>query len=82
MKIHELKTWPEPFEALVDGRKHHEVRTTDRRFEVGDRLLLREWDPEERAYTGREQSRVVTYATWGGTFGLPFGLCVMSLGAP
>jgi hypothetical protein len=79
MKVHELKTWPEPYQALIDGVKHHEVRVTDRGFAVGDRLLLREWDPKSQTYSGREQGRTVSHITWGGTFGLPFGLCVMSL---
>lgn len=44
-RIHSLKTWPEPFQALVDGRKTFELRKNDRGFMVGDQLQLREWDP-------------------------------------
>jgi hypothetical protein len=79
MKVHELKTWPEPYQAMIDGVKHHEVRRNDREFEVGDRLLLREWDPETQTYSGREQGRTVTYMTRGGDWGIPWELCVMSL---
>jgi hypothetical protein len=79
MTVHELKTWPEPYQAQVDGLKHHEVRVNDRGFAVGDRLLQREWDPTTGYYTGRELGRTITYITAGGTFGLPDHLCVLSL---
>lgn len=43
---HDLKTWPQPFAAVRRGEKTHEVRgTTDRVFEVGDALVLREFVP-------------------------------------
>ena len=43
---HELRTWPEPFEAAFVGDKRHEIRSeSDRTFSVGDALLLREWVP-------------------------------------
>lgn len=46
-RVHHLKTWPEPFQAVIDGRKRHEVRVDDRGFAVGDVLTLKEWDPIE-----------------------------------
>ena len=51
---HELKTWPVPFQAVLYGRKRHEVRTADRAYSVFDELLLREFVPcEQCAGTGR-----------------------------
>ena len=92
MRIHELKTWPEPFEAVLDGRKCYEIRRDDRGYAVGDVLHLREWHPcdcddyevpragcDGGAYTGREAFRTVTYLTPGGAWGLPADLCVMSI---
>jgi hypothetical protein len=76
--VHELKTWPEPFEEMWAGRKRYEIRRMDRPFAVRDRLRLREWDPET-GYSGRELEVLVTYMTPPGHWGLPEGLCVMSV---
>lgn len=69
MTTHELKTWPKPFQKVVDGTKKFELRKNDRGFEEGDRLRLREWDPDTSEYTGREFWVVVTYLSdsveWG-----------------
>jgi len=77
--IHELKTWPEPFKAVVSGRKTHEIRVGDRPFGVGDTLMLCEYDPRKREYTAMTCNVRVTYITLGGSFGLPDNLCVMSI---
>lgn len=63
-RIHELKSWPKFFEAIARGDKRHELRRAcDRDFRKGDRLRLREFDPETQCYTGREQTVEVTYVT-------------------
>lgn len=81
MNIHELKTHPEPFQAVVSGAKRFEFRKDDRtpRFEPGDILRLQEFDPES-GYTGHSRNRIVTYIARGPNFGIPEGYCVMSLG--
>lgn len=81
MRTHELKTWPEPFQAILDERKRHEIRVNDRDFAVGDVLALKEWQigQDRNYYTGRELRVVVTYMTPGGAWGLPERLCVMSI---
>lgn len=58
---HELKTWPGYFQAVYDGDKPFEVRKNDQPFEIGDRLWLREWEPDKQSYTGRECTRTITY---------------------
>ena len=60
---HYLKTWPAPFQEVLEGRKTAEVRRNDRPFFVGDTLCLQEWNPETKAYTGRELARRVSCIT-------------------
>jgi hypothetical protein len=60
MTTHDLKCWPGYFEALMDGSKTFEVRRDDRKFAVGDELLLREWNPDIEQYSGRQLKRHVT----------------------
>lgn len=82
--MHELKTWTESFQAIVDGKKTHEVRRADRDFRRGDFLHLREYEPVQYGdapgrYTGREMVALVTYVTGGGQWDLPVNVCVMSI---
>jgi hypothetical protein len=77
MTVHELKCWPEYFEALRDGRKTFEFRVDDRDFVPGDILWLREWHPDTR-YSGRDLRRRVTYVMDATPVGAA-GYVVMSL---
>jgi hypothetical protein len=62
-KTHSVKSWTHLFEAVVRGEKTHDLRLLDRDYEVGDRVLLREYDWATHEYTGREQLVEVTYIT-------------------
>jgi len=55
------KCWPEFFEKINSGEKKFEVRLADFECKVGDTLLLEEWNPETKRYTGRILSRKITY---------------------
>lgn len=59
--IHELKIWPEYFEAVKAGKKTSEVRTSYGEFAEGDDVVLREYDPEQKDYTGRSLVVTLTY---------------------
>lgn len=47
---HDLKIWPQYFEAVRDGRKTFEVRNNDRGFQAGDTVKLRNWSPDHSCY--------------------------------
>lgn len=76
--VHELKTWPEYFQAIMRGDKRFEARKNDRDFRIGDWLRLREWDDD---YTGREITVRVTYMlSPGADFpAVNDGYCIMSI---
>ncbi|MEF7566023.1 DUF3850 domain-containing protein [Bacillus infantis] len=60
---HQLKTHPEYFEAVNQGLKTFEIRKNDRGFKVGDPLLLREYSPQHKAFTGRAIMANIIYMT-------------------
>jgi hypothetical protein len=77
--IHNLKTWPEPFEAVWTGAKTAEFRQDDRGgYAVGDILSLREWSPQARQYSGRYVEVAVTDVRRAGPFGIPEGYALLS----
>ena len=87
MKRHELKTDPDAFQAVLEGRKTYEIRKNDRGFAVGDELLLRETrctgaeiaagSPLE--YTGRELTVGVSHMLTGPIYGLSAGWSILSI---
>lgn len=79
MQTHHVKCWPEYFRAVVDGRKTFEVRFNDRNYQVGDTLVLEEWRPSTRRYTGRRWQGTITYVMAGGAWGLAEGWVVLGI---
>lgn len=61
MKEIEKKILPEYFQAILDGKKTFELRLDDFEIAEGDTLVLKEWNPEVKNYTGRELERKVGY---------------------
>lgn len=57
----EKKTWPRYFKAVLSGEKSFEVRLADWDCKKGDTLVLREWDPKTKKYTGREIGKKVSF---------------------
>lgn len=78
---HALKTWPLFFQRIESGQKTFELRKNDRDYKVGDRVLLQEWDPAEKKYTGKELERVISYILINAEeFGLKKGYIIFGLG--
>lgn len=50
---HDLKIWPEYYEAVLNGSKRFELRYNDRNYQVGDILRLKEYDDGLEVFTGR-----------------------------
>lgn len=61
MKKIEKKVWSEYFEQIISNKKTFELRLNDFDIEEGDILLLKEWDKENKTYTGREIEKKVGY---------------------
>lgn len=89
VKIHELKCWPEYWDALASGQKRFEVRRDDRGFQRGDILVLQrchkvllgsyEVETDSSGRPAKELAFRVGYILTGGQFGIEPGFVVMSL---
>ncbi len=80
--VHKLKTWPEYFLLMEKGEKNFELRKNDRGFKAGHKLILEEYDPLTKSYTGQILHKKISYVlqgTCGETFGLKAGYCVLAL---
>ena len=61
MAIINKKIWPKYFELVKSGKKRFELRLADFNIKEGDILVLEEWDPRKKKYTGRKIKRKVKY---------------------
>lgn len=57
----EKKVWPEYFQKILEGKKTYELRLADFECIEGDVLVLREWNPVDKQFTGRILEKTVTY---------------------
>jgi hypothetical protein len=77
MKEIHKKVWSKYYEALRDGVKPFELRKDEDNVEVGDILILEEWDGD---YTGYSIKRKVSYVLRDVPhFGLKKGYCIIAL---
>jgi len=57
----EKKCWPELFQKILEGEKNFDVRLADFKCKRGDTLILKEWNPKTREYTGRVLRKKVAF---------------------
>lgn len=55
------KAWPKIFEDVLCGKKKFDLRLADFDVAEGDTLILEEWNPETKEYTGRKLEKKVGY---------------------
>lgn len=56
---HAKKAWPSYFQKVLEGKKKVDLRLADWECEEGDVLILREWNPETKRYSGREIEKTI-----------------------
>ncbi len=77
-----LKAYLCPFAAIRDGRKKFEHRKNDRDYQVGDCLVIQEFNQNTEKFTREAVLMRVTYVLDGGKCGqccVQPGFCVLSL---
>ena len=52
---------PKYFDLISSGKKKFELRVADFDIKVGDTLILEEFDPKKKKYTGRKMKKKVSY---------------------
>jgi ribosomal protein S17 len=60
MKIHK-KTWKEAFKKIASGEKTFDARLANFGCKIGDILVLEEYDPIAKKYTGRKIEKKITF---------------------
>ena len=77
----EKKILPEYYKEIRTHRKMFEILKDEDDIQIGDILVLREWDGEK--YTGGRTGREVTYILRNAPqYGLMDGYCILSLQIP
>jgi len=61
MVIIKKKIPPKYFELIKSGKKRFELRVADFEVKEGDTLILEEWLPEKKEYTGRTIKKKVGF---------------------
>ena len=74
--IHEIKILPKYYDAVISNIKHFELRKDDRDYQVGDFVVLKEWENGE--YTGRDTRFKIEYILRDcAEYGLMDGYCIL-----
>jgi len=80
---HSVKTWPPFFKDSLLKKKMFELRKNDRDYQVNDILILEEFDPILKDYTGLKLRRKIIHVLRADdisrNFGLMEGYCILGL---
>lgn len=63
MRIIHKKIWPKWFKIVKTKKLNAQMRLADFRIKPGDVLVLDEWDPKKKKYTGKSLKRKVRRVT-------------------
>lgn len=74
---HEIKIWPDFYQAIIDNLKGFELRKNDRDYKAGDTVMWMEFDPNTKRMTGRHFSAEISYVCKKFD-GLQEGYCIFS----
>lgn len=79
--IHELKILPKYFKDVIYFKKTFEIRKNDRNFKIDDALILKEYDPNTKTFTGNYATAKVKYVLKDKDFpsGIKEGYCIIGL---
>ena len=76
----EKKILPEYYRHVRRREKTFELRADDTDWQVGDVLVLREWDGNKQEYTGCRVTREITYILRNcPEYGLKEGYCILAI---
>ncbi len=79
IRVHRLKTIQPHFDQVCTGEKTFELRKNDRRYCVGDWLLLVEYIPAKDEVTERAVLVQVTHILYGPVYGLAADYVILSI---
>lgn len=79
-QIHTLKILPRYFSEVITGTKTFEIRAEDnRKFNVGDDVIFKEFDEKTGTLTGGTKIAKITYVLRNvPEYGLKDGYCIFS----
>ena len=61
MSIIKKKAWPKLFQAVLNENKKFDLRLADVDIKEGDILVLEEYNPKTKEYTGRKIEKKVNF---------------------
>lgn len=51
------------FDEVLSGNKKFEIRNNDRDYQQGQAIVLREYDADNKLFTGRELVKIIGFVT-------------------